>query len=119
MIPDERLNDIYDKTSGRCHLCGKRLSFHNHGCNGRRGAWHVDHSVPRARGGTDHLNNLMPACIPCNCSKRDRSNRTVRARNGFGGPSRPRRQMKHGWRTVVARVVASLSSVLSFLMGAE
>jgi hypothetical protein len=57
-----RLNDIYDRTTGRCHLCGKRLAFHNYGCHGTRGAWHIEHSVPRANGGTDHVNNLYPGC---------------------------------------------------------
>ena len=73
-----RLNDIYDRTTGRCHLCGKRLAFHNYGCHGTRGAWHIEHSVPRANGGTDHLNNLYPGCIPCNLSKGTRSTRSVR-----------------------------------------
>jgi hypothetical protein len=31
---------------------------------------HVDHVVPRARGGTDDPSNLMPSCLPCNYSKK-------------------------------------------------
>ena len=39
-------------------------------------------SVPKAKGGTDHLNNLFPACIPCNLEKGVRHTKTVRKRNG-------------------------------------
>lgn len=31
----------------------------------------ADHIKPRSRGGTDDLENLQPACAPCNSSKRD------------------------------------------------
>jgi 5-methylcytosine-specific restriction endonuclease McrA len=31
---------------------------------------HVDHVVPRRRGGTDDPTNLMPSCLPCNFSKK-------------------------------------------------
>jgi len=68
---DEDLNYIYDKNEGFCWHCGRKLSFVNYGRLGEKGAWEVDHSVPKARGGTDHLNNLVPACIACNRSKQD------------------------------------------------
>lgn len=29
----------------------------------------VDHVIPQAKGGTDDLENLRPACLPCNTSK--------------------------------------------------
>ena len=76
---DDKLNKIYDKTDGRCHICHKRISFTNYGVHGAKGAWHVDHSIPRAKGGSDHLNNLYPACIPCNLGKNKSSNRSVRS----------------------------------------
>lgn len=75
---DERLKRIFAKTDGRCHICGKRLCINNHGKNGRRGAWHIEHSRPRSKGGSDHLNNLLPACIDCNLSKSNSSTRTAR-----------------------------------------
>ncbi len=68
---DKRLRRIYDKTGGYCHHCDKKLAFTNYGVVGARAAWEVDHGSPRSRGGTDHLNNLHPSCIPCN---RDKSN---------------------------------------------
>lgn len=79
---NEQLNDIYDRSSGYCHICHKKVAFKNYGQQGARGAWEVEHSVPRANGGTNHLNNLYPACIPCNRAKGTRSTKSVRAENG-------------------------------------
>ena len=78
----ERRREIYKKTNGRCHLCGWRIALRNYGVEGARGAWEVDHSVPRAEGGTDRLNNLFPAHISCNRSKQDASSRSERRENG-------------------------------------
>jgi hypothetical protein len=78
----ETLERVFDKTDGRCHLCHKRLSWCNYGACGSRGAWEVDHSLPRAGGGTDHGNNLFAACTSCNRSKQDSSTRTSRRANG-------------------------------------
>lgn len=78
----DQLNDIYDRTTGYCHLCSKKLAFDNYGSPGSRGAWEVEHSVPKACGGTDRMSNLYAACIPCNRSKRARSTRACRAENG-------------------------------------
>lgn len=69
---------IYDKTDGYCYHCGKKIAWSNYGQSGRRGAWEVDHSKPRSRGGTDHLNNLVPSCIPCNRSKGSMTTREFR-----------------------------------------
>jgi len=78
----EQLNQIYDRTSGYCHICHKKLAFKNYGVFGARGAWEVEHSNPQAKGGTNRLNNLYPACITCNRSKGASSTRSVRAKNG-------------------------------------
>lgn len=78
----EQLDQIYRKTSGYCHLCHTKLSRKSHGRAGQRGAWHVEHSVPRAKGGTDHLNNLKPACISCNLDKCAMTTRTARGWKG-------------------------------------
>ena len=78
---DDDLDGIFDRTRGKCHICHGRLAFRNYGQRGTRGAWHVDHSVPLARGGTDHRNNLYAACIACNEDKSTATSRTARARN--------------------------------------
>lgn len=79
---NEELNEIYDRTSERCHICHKKLAFRNYGVVGARGAWEVEHSNPQAKGGTHRKNNLYPACIPCNRSKGAKSTKSARAKNG-------------------------------------
>lgn len=77
------LNAIYDRTSGYCHICARKLAFINYGVFGAKGAWEVEHSLARALGGTHHGNNKYAACISCNSEKSHRwSTRTMRARNG-------------------------------------
>lgn len=49
-----------------CCYCGGRV--------GRRSAT-LDHAIPRSRGGTDDLNNLVLACRHCNEAKADRTPR--------------------------------------------
>src|SRR5262245_59166113 len=97
----EILKAIYRKSSGKCHLCHRKLSSKNYNRRGARGAWHVDHSVPRSKGGTDHLNNLLAACIDCNCEKSNRTTRTCRKWNGktrapLSPEKRKATQLKHG-----------------------
>jgi 5-methylcytosine-specific restriction endonuclease McrA len=78
----QELRAIYDNTSGYCSLCHIKLSFSNYNARGSRGAWHVEHTVPIALGGTNRLNNLKAACIVCNLDKGVSSARAARARNG-------------------------------------
>lgn len=78
----ERRKRIYDKTNGYCHICHRKLSFVNYGTNGAKGAWHVEHSIPKAKGGSDHLNNLYAACVSCNCEKGAKHTQIMRNRNG-------------------------------------
>jgi len=78
----QQVDAIYRRSTGYCHLCHKKLSLVNYGKNGARGAWHIDHSKPRSRGGTDHMNNLLPACIDCNLGKSNLTTRTARRWSG-------------------------------------
>ena len=79
---DELLTAIYDRTSGYCHICRKKLAFRNYAIPGARAAWHVDHSNPEARGGSGRLGNLYAACIACNCSKGACTTRSARTQHG-------------------------------------
>jgi hypothetical protein len=73
----ERLKQIFNKTNGRCHICHNNLSFSGYG-----NTWEVEHSIPRAKGGTDHLNNLFAAHLSCNRTKGTKHTRTARAEYG-------------------------------------
>jgi 5-methylcytosine-specific restriction endonuclease McrA len=82
---EETKQKVFDKTNGCCHLCNKKLVFSNYGLrsSGKRGKWEVDHSVPVAKGGSNHLNNYLPACISCNRSKGTSSTKAIRNKNGL------------------------------------
>ena len=79
------LKEIYDRTSGYCHICHRKMSFTNYGRPGQKGAWEIEHSVPRSKGGTDHGNNLFGAHITCN---REKSNYTTQTARRWHGTSR-------------------------------
>ena len=82
MHNNDKLNRIYEKTDGYCHICHKKLSFKNYDSFGAKGSWHIEHSVARANGGSDHLNNLYPACIGCNLDKGTLHTKTARSYYG-------------------------------------
>ncbi|MEI8043966.1 MAG: hypothetical protein WCL11_21325 [Verrucomicrobiota bacterium] len=79
----EQLTRIFNRTSGYCHICHKKLCRCNYGQLGKRGAWEVEHSVPQCKGGSHHGNNLYAACIKCNRDKGKLTTRTVRGWNGL------------------------------------
>lgn len=124
-VTEERLTTIFEKTDGCCHLCHCKLAYKNYGVHGARGAWHIEHSVPRAKGGTDHLNNLRPACISCNLEKGTLHTITIRKRNGVSRApySRAKKeQVKRdnmwGWGSVGFVVGAGLGGPLGAVVGA-
>lgn len=82
-VDEDRRRRTFERTHGRCHICRSALHWGSYGRVGKPGAWEVDHSRPRAKGGTDHGNNLYPACITCNRSKQARSTRSARSGQGY------------------------------------
>lgn len=57
---DEERKIIYNKSGGRCELCGQRLLFEK---------MTLDHIVPLSMGGEDDVENLSCTCYPCNLFK--------------------------------------------------
>lgn len=51
---------ILESCERRCWYCGTRLSLET---------LHVDHKTPRSQGGTNGMDNLVPACGECNMVK--------------------------------------------------
>ena len=51
---------IYNKTKGRCAICGKFVPFDE---------FTIDHIIPLAKGGSNELGNLQCACKTCNLIK--------------------------------------------------
>jgi len=72
-ISKEKRKIVFDKYNSKCAYCGKSIELNK---------FHVDHIEPIFRGstkdellkygiikGTNHIDNLNPACISCNISK--------------------------------------------------
>lgn len=51
---------LFSNQNGRCFLCGKRMSLDK---------FTIDHLVPKSRGGTNGLHNLVGAHKRCNGMK--------------------------------------------------
>lgn len=108
-----QLRAIYDRTTGKCHICHKKLAITNYGRSGQRGCWEVEHSRPRAKGGSDHGNNLYAACIPCNRSKQAGSTKAARARNGKSRAplSRERRSRERSSSTLTGAALGAVGGL--------
>jgi 5-methylcytosine-specific restriction endonuclease McrA len=71
---------VFDKGDGRCWYCGRLLTIESRTSAGgiMRNApaeyftstYVIDHFYPRKLGGTDDIENLVPACWSCNGMKR-------------------------------------------------
>lgn len=57
--------NIFIKDNFTCVYCG-RNSFED------KVKLHIDHLIPRAKGGSDKINNLVTSCQSCNNSKKDK-----------------------------------------------
>ena len=83
------------RTNGRCWYCGEPISVEN--C-------HLDHVIPKSRGGRGRPNNLVPCCQSCNCAKGPRSvegfrETRIRQRDGsiYFTPSQKTWLAEHGF----------------------
>lgn len=122
--PAKRFEKIFDRTAGRCHICWGTLAFKNYARFGERGAWEIEHSNPRCKGGSDRLCNLYAAHITCNREKGATHPRTVRAwsQQTRAPLSRTKRDEKRGENTSAAAGIGALSGAavggpLGFLIG--
>jgi hypothetical protein len=61
-------NKVWNKSDGHCYYCGVKIIPFGRDDN----SYSVDHVIPRVRGGTDDIENLVPCCRRCNSSKRDK-----------------------------------------------
>jgi len=56
--PLHKREKVYRKYRGKCAYCGASIEF--------REGFEIDHLKPKSRGGTNDIDNLMPACERCN-----------------------------------------------------
>ena len=67
---------LFGRQEGLCGECGVAFPFRN---------FTIDHVVPRAKGGTDHLDNLQLLCGACNSVKGRGTQAELKARLGAQG----------------------------------
>jgi hypothetical protein len=60
-------NAVWKLTGGECARCDRQLLP----STGDSASMHVDHIVPKSKGGQDRLSNYQPLCRSCNLSKGD------------------------------------------------
>jgi 5-methylcytosine-specific restriction endonuclease McrA len=115
-LTDDQRREIFDSTGGLCHLCHRRVAWKNYGLHGKRGGWEFDHSVARANGGTDRVNNLRPAHTKCNRERQDLTVRAYRERHGVRGlpPSLEQARAAAAWSVLptVALVVLAAGVIV-------
>ena len=83
---DNQLHQVWDKTKGHCHFCGDPVEYEKRGWNGGdlTGYWEVDHIIQRGKGGSDSVDNCLPACTRCNRLRWHRSGERIRELLLFG-----------------------------------
>lgn len=52
--------NLLDDHKWKCFYCGLQLDHET---------FSIDHKIAMARGGANHIDNIVPACLPCNKSK--------------------------------------------------
>jgi len=62
-VNKHKRRQILSKTGGHCAYCGDDLTYW------KDIAWHVEHMIPKSRGGSNKLSNLVASCHQCNFSK--------------------------------------------------
>jgi len=73
---------VFEKTNGRCHVCGKRLVLNAK--EGSRGRWHVDHILQVKNAGSHEIGNYLPICRDCNFLRRGYKSKKMRRIFRFG-----------------------------------
>jgi hypothetical protein len=87
-IPQALREAVFRRDAGRCQYC--RLAQLGHGAT-----FHVDHIVPRSRGGSTSLNNLALQCPNCSLRK---SNKTTAIDPQHGQPIALFHPLLQAWR---------------------
>jgi len=82
---DKNKLEIWEKTDGHCHFCGKKLVFKNYGKNKLVvGNWYIDHIFPKSMGGKNETVNYLPICGECNRLKWHRTGKEIQELMKYG-----------------------------------
>lgn len=61
MVTAEQWIEIVERHKSRCYYCHKKIYNPT-----------MDHVIPLSKGGRNSPENIVPACLSCNCKKRDK-----------------------------------------------
>lgn len=87
---------VFERDGYSCRYCGFDMTLHF--AYPHLGVLTVDHMVAKAAGGSDHIDNLVTCCSPCNRRKRNLrveefvDEKTMEALNEIRGLGRPARE---------------------------
>jgi hypothetical protein len=56
---------VFKKNDGKCFYCNDQLTIDDE--------WHIEHKQPKSKGGTNDIENLVPACKSCNLKKHNKT----------------------------------------------
>ena len=70
-LKDSVRRRVYEASNKRCAMCGVEVLFggRNYSPYDPIKSGHIDHIVPRKRGGTNNESNLRLLCFSCNSQK--------------------------------------------------
>jgi ATP adenylyltransferase len=71
LVPDSLRYQVLKRDGGKCQLCGALAKDR---------PMHVDHIIPRSKGGTNIIENLQTLCFECNGGKNNRDDSDFRFR---------------------------------------
>jgi len=76
---ESTMKEVFDMFDGHCHFCGDEIVLEKRGFTADMdGHWEADHVVMKKNGGSDRLDNLLPACTRCNRLRWGRSGQSLR-----------------------------------------
>ncbi len=82
---------VWSKTGGHCWYCGIELVHWDHSTKTiAPNTFCVDHVIPKIRGGTSEIDDLLPACWSCNGSKKDATVEEYREALGYKATGAPK-----------------------------
>jgi 5-methylcytosine-specific restriction endonuclease McrA len=65
-VPEALSREVRERAGARCQYCLMHQSLQG-------ATFHIEHIVPRSKGGTSDLENLALACPGCNLHKADKT----------------------------------------------
>lgn len=73
LIPKPTRKKVYERDGFACVYCGRKDGEYTPVESASDGELSIDHVIPKTRGGSNEISNLVTACMPCNNHKNNRT----------------------------------------------